>query len=378
MDKDIIKLLDILDEGNAYASFLKNSDLSNVDSWYSTGSYVLDAIISGKLTGEKAGVPSGRITMFYGESQCFKSSLVLKVLANAQKRGLTPIIFDTENAIDSDTAAGFGLDTSKVKYIVPKSIESCKNSIYKFCKMAADTNKKGKFIIAIDSLANLDSELEVSRMEKDSVSADMGSRAKAIKALLRTASNMAAIAKIPILITNHLYLNPSEMHPTLIKTPSGGLATVYMPSVSVQLMRKPIKEDAVKTDIGSTAIGQRNYSGIIIRAITAKNRFIKQYLEQEILVSFEKGVDKYHGLLELAVGFNIIQATGPTYSFNGEKLGYAKSFIDNSEFWENKIIPLLQEKIDTHWKYSTQQHQENAKIESELGLDVDENESAVK
>lgn len=375
MDKETVKLLDILDDGNAYSSFLKNSDLSNVDAWYSTGSYVLDAIISGKLTGEKAGVPSGRITMFYGESQCFKSSLVMKILANAQKRGLIPIIFDTENAIDSQTAEGFGLDTNKVKYIVPKSIESCKNSIYKFCKKAADTGNKGKFIIAIDSLANLDSEMEVTRMEKDSVSADMGSRAKAIKSLLRTCSNMAAIAKVPILITNHLYLNPAELHPTLIKTPSGGLASVYMPSVSVQLMRKPIKDDAVKSDIGTTAVGQRNYSGIMIRAITAKNRFIKQYLEQELLISFEKGVDKYHGLLDLAVGFDIIQTNGPTYSFNGEKLGYAKSFINDSNFWENKIIPLLQEKIDLSWRYSTAQDDENTLNEKNILLN-DEEDSA--
>lgn len=364
MDKETIKLMEILEEGNAYASFLSNSTISNVSDWYSTGSYVLDAIISGKLVG--GGIPKGRITMFYAESGCFKSSITMKVLASAQKKGLTPIIFDTENAVDAKTASNFGLDTSKVKYIVPKTFESCKNSIFNFLEKVIESKQQGKFIIAIDSLANMESALDISRAQKGSESADMGNRSKAIKALLRSCTNMAAVAQVPIIVTNHLYLNPSELHPTLIKTPSGGLGSVYLPSVSVQLTKRPIKEDAVKTDIGAPTVGQRNYSGMIVRALTAKNRFVKQYLEQELLVSFEKGADKYHGLLDLAVGFDIINASGPTYSFNGEKLGFAKSFINDHKFWDEQIIPLLQKKIDVHWAYSSEQEEENDRLEKEM------------
>jgi recombination protein RecA len=183
----------------------------------------------------------------------------------------------------------------------------------------------------------------------------MGTRARAIKTLLRTATQLAAITKTPIIITNHLYDNPGEMHPSLVKNMPGGKACVYMPSVSIQLMRKPVKEDAVKSEEGKLATLQRNYVGIIIRALTAKNRFQKQYLEGELYISFNSGVAKYHGMLDIAVGLGIIEQSGATYSFNGEKLGYAKSFQNDTEFWENKIIPLIEEKIKVEWAYSNSQ-----------------------
>jgi recombination protein RecA len=199
--------------------------------------------------------------------------------------------------------------------------------------------------------------MEQTRIEKDSTSMDMGTRARAIKSLLVTATQLAAITKTPIIFTNHLYDNPGELHPSLIKNMPGGKACIYLPSVSLQLMRKPIREDdkSIKGNDSTTATLQRNYVGVLIRALTAKNRFIKQYLEGEIFVSFDKGVDKYHGLLDLAVGLGIIEQSGATYTFQGQKLGYAKSFQNDVEFWENKIIPLIEDKIRVEWAYSSEQ-----------------------
>jgi RecA/RadA recombinase len=363
MDKELIKALELLDENNPFASFLDKSTLSRVEKWYSTGSYVLDAIISGKL--RNGGIPAGRLTMLYGESGCFKSSLVQKILANAQKDGLIPVVFDSENAIDPEGAERLGLDTSGVKLVPIFNIEQCRNSIHKFLTGVKEKGLEGKFIIAIDSLGNLESALETARIEKDSTSVDMGTRARAIKSLLRTCTQLSAITKTPIIITNHLYDNPGDLHPTLVKNMPGGKSCVYLPSVSVQLMRKPVKEDAVKSESGGLAVSQRNYVGIIVRALTAKNRFIKQYLEGELYVSFTNGADKYHGLLELAVELGIIQQGGATYSFNGDKLGYAKSFISDSDFWENKIIPLMEDKIKKAWAYSSEQDRENKELEKE-------------
>jgi recombination protein RecA len=367
MDKELIKAMEVLDIDNPYASFLKNSSLSTVEKWFSTGSYVLDAIISGKLVG--GGIPSGRLTMLYGESMTYKTSLVLKILANAQKEGITPVIFDTENAIDPESAERHGLDTSKAKYIPTFNIEKCRNDIHKFLTVVKEKGLEGKFIIALDSLGNLQSAMEVSRMEKDSTSMDMGSRARAIKSLLTTCTQLAGLTKTAIVMTNHLYDNPGDLHPTLVKNMPGGKACVYLPSVSIQLMRKPVKADAVKSNAGELAASQRNYVGIIIRALSAKNRFVKQYLEGELFISFSNGADKYHGLLDLSVELDVIQNAGATYTFNGEKLGYAKSFIENKEFWEKTIIPILQTKIDVNWAYSAEQDKQIRDMEAEAELE---------
>jgi RecA/RadA recombinase len=363
MEKELFKALEVLDENNPYATFLNNSSLSRVDKWFSTGSYMLDALISGKFVG--GGIPSGRLTMLYGESQTYKSSLIQKVLANAQKEGLIPVIFDTENAIDNEGALRLGLDTSKVKYIPTFNIEKCRNDIFKFLNVVKEKGLEGKFIIAIDSLGNLQSAMETSRMEKDSTSMDMGSRARAIASLLTTCTQLAGLTKTPIIMTNHLYDNPGDLHPTLIKSMPGGKKCVYLPSVSVQLMRKPVKADAVKANAGDLAAGQRNYVGIVIRALTAKNRFIKQYLEGEMFISFSNGADKYHGLLDLAVELGVIQQSGATYTIDGEKLGYAKTFADNKDFWEKRVIPLMQKKVDVDWAYSSEQDKEIRRMEAE-------------
>lgn len=82
-----------------------------------------------------------------------------------------------------------------------------------------------------------------------------------------------------------------------------------------------------------------------------------------MFVSFNKGVDKYHGLLDLAVGLGIIEQSGATYSYNGDKLGYAKSFQNNTEFWENQIIPLIEDKIKVEWAYSSEQEQDTIDTE---------------
>lgn len=65
MDKEIFKALEILDEGNPFSTFLNQSTLSVVDNWIDTGSYMLNAIISGKIRG--GGIPDGRVSMLFGE-----------------------------------------------------------------------------------------------------------------------------------------------------------------------------------------------------------------------------------------------------------------------------------------------------------------------
>ena len=345
------EVMDLLNEGNPYATYLNKSTLSTVDEWIDTGSYVLNGIISGKF--KTGGIPENRVTVMYGESMVGKSLFVQKILANAQKKGKIVVIFDSENAIDPEGAARLGLDTSRVKYVPIFNIEQCRNSYYNFCQGIKEKGLEGKFIVAIDSLGNLESKMEQNRMEKDSSSMDMGTRARAIKSLMRTATQCAALTKTTTIVTNHTYDNPGELHPTLVKTMPGGKSVVYMPSVSVQLMRKPLREDAkeLKTT-ETTAALQRNYVGVLIRALTAKNRFIKQYLEGDIYLSFNTGVNKYYGLLELAVALGVIEQAGATYNIGGKKLGYAKSFFNNVELWE-ELLPKIEQKAQVAWAYSS-------------------------
>jgi RecA/RadA recombinase len=356
MDKDIKNALDEINDINPFATYLCDSTLSRVGGWVDTGSYVLNAIVSGSLFG---GIPKGRVTMLAGESMTGKSLFVQKILAKAQQEGLTAVIFDTENAIDPEGAARLGLDIANVKYVPCISIEQTRNALFKFLTAVKEKKLEGKFIIAIDSLGNLQSELELARMGKDSTSSDMGTKARAMKSLMQTCTNLGAVTQTTILCTNHVYDDPSAMFPSIEKHMPGGKACVYLPSVTVQLARKPMKSDDGKTTDSDLAVGQKSYAGIIIRALTRKNRFIKQYLEGEMYLSFANGLDRYYGLLDLAVGFGIIVQAGATYALeDGTKLGYYKVWRKDTKLWEETIIPKIEARIKQEWVYSNNEEEE--------------------
>lgn len=361
MDKNIEKALDVIDTVNPFATYLSDSTLSRVGGWIDTGSYVLNAIISGSLHG---GIPKGRVTMLAGESMTGKSLFVMKILAAAQKNGLIPVIFDTENAIDPEGAERLGLDVSKVKYVPCVSIEQTRNALFKFLTSVKEKQLEGKFIIAIDSLGNLQSELSLSRMGKDNTSSDMGTNARAMKSLMQTCTNLGAVTQTTIICTNHVYDNPAALFPSIEKNMPGGKSCVYLPSVTVQLARKPMKSDGGKTMDGETAVAQKSYAGIIIRALTRKNRFIKQYLEGEMYLSFASGLDRYYGLIDLAVGLGAVIQTGATYQLeDGKKLGYYRQFRKNTDLWENTILPIIEERMKDEWNYSNKGEEPPEEVE---------------
>ncbi len=191
-------------------------------------------------------------------------------------------------------------------------------------------------------------------MDKESTSADMGTFAKAIKSLLKTCTNLSTLTKTPILITNHVYDDPSAMYPSLEKNMAGGKAAIYLPSVTVQLARSMLNtsKDDGKTIDGKLVALQKNFSGIILRALTVKNRFIQQYLEGDMYLSFSKGLDRYYGLLEIMKGMGVVTLNGKTYTdWENRPLGFYKIWRKKEDLWENILIPELEKRIKANWSY---------------------------
>jgi recombination protein RecA len=345
-NKNLQDVFEVLDE-TPYSTFLSENTLSNVDTWYDTGSYALNAIISGKL--KDGGVPKGRVIIFAGETGTGKTLLINKILGLAQKQGINPVIFDSEFAVDAESAKAVGLDPESTKYVPVDTVEGLRNTLSKFLDKVIENKLQGKFIISIDSLGNLSSEKEQQDMAKDKAASDMGSRAKGIKSLLRTLTLKAGQAGVTVLISNHTYSDPVALYPSLIKNQSGGSGPLYMASVIVQLAKKNEKSEDEGNEILPEA---RNYSGATLRALTTKNRFVPPFLETSLYLNFLNGLDKYSGLFDMAVNHGIILQTGSTYTMpDGTKLGYKKNFI-NEKFYEEIIIPGLETILASKYKYS--------------------------
>jgi len=349
MSKEFNKVFASLDKMNPEATFLSESALSVVDDWIDTGCMVLNSVISGSLYG---GVPKGRITGFAGPSQAGKTYIINKILAEAQKKGMMPVIFDTEVAIDRGSTEGVGLDPAKVKYVPVQAVEECRNQISAFLDSVIENKMEGKFIISIDSLGNLASQKELDDALKGKSASDMGTRAKGLKSMMRLLTFKAAKANTSILFSNHTYDDPSAMFPSLIKNQSGGKGPVYLASVLVQLAKRDEKNDKGNDD--DIMLSEANkYSGTTLRALTVKNRFVPPFLECEMYLNYKTGLDKYSGIKELAVNHGILEQTGSTYVLKstGKKLGYFKNWRNDESLWEESILPVLEEKLNEAYRY---------------------------
>lgn len=349
MSKELNKVFASLDKMNPEASFLSESALSVVDDWIDTGCMVLNSIVSGSLYG---GIPKGRITGFAGPSQAGKTFIINKILAQAQKKGMTPVIFDTEVAVDRCSTEGVGLDPETVKYVPVQTVEECRNQICAFLDSVIENKMEGKFILSIDSLGNLASQKEIDDTEKGKTAMDMGTRAKGLKSMMRLLTFKAAKANVPILFSNHTYDDPAAMFPSLIKNQSGGKGPVYLASVLVQLAKRDEKND--KTNDGDVMLPEANkYSGTTLRALTVKNRFVPPFLECEMYLNYKTGLDKYSGLKELAVNHGVVEQNGSTYVLaeGSKKLGYFKNWRTDETLWEESILPALEEKLQAAYKY---------------------------
>lgn len=347
------KALKGLKKTNPDAAFLNNNTLSTIPGFIDTGSYALNAIISGRI--KDGGVPIGRITGLSGPSGCGKTLIVNKIFGNAQKsHGMIPVVWDSEAAVDMKSAANVGCDTSSYIWNPIDKIEDCRNQMVQFLdEIIADDSMKGKFILAIDSLGNLVSAKELMDIEKNKDAMDMGIRARSMKSLMRTLTLKAAKAKTPIIFTNHIYDDPSSMFPSVIKNQGGGKGPVYLASVLVQLSMTQNKEE----DAGGAQIAIANkINGITMSAMTVKNRIIPPFLKTELQLNFKTGLDVYSGLEVMAVAYDVVKQTGATYVLpNGTKLGYFSKWSKNIKLWENTIIPELQIKLDKELTYSNDQ-----------------------
>lgn len=350
---DIKEAFKILDDLNPEASYLNENTLSTVKEWIDTGSMALNAIISGSIYG---GVPMGRLIGLVGPQACGKTLIANKVMANAQKKGMHVVYFDTENALDPETAANLGCDISKIKHCPIEIIEDCRNQIVKFLKNVVDNKLQGKVMIVIDSLGNLISAREAKIIEDGKDSADMGARAVSLKSMLRAITHAAAKANTPVLFTNHVYDNPAALYPTLIKTQSGGSGPLYMSSVLVQMSTKQErvgKSDNKNSNDEVTPLS-KDVNGLTMRALTTKNRFVPPFLECEMYLNFRSGLNKYSGLLEMAEGYNILEKQGHRHVLNGNVLGFYKDWRNDDSVWD-KILPLLDEKLKTELKFKKEE-----------------------
>lgn len=253
-----------------------------------TGVYILDAALSGKLLG--GGVATNRITAFAGESGAGKSFLCYSAARHAQKVGYSIIYIDTEQAIDLEDLPKFGIDNSleKFRLISSNKVEDVNILLTQLIDELKDQKLAGyelpKLMIVLDSLGQMASNKEKEDLLKGDIKQDM-TKAKALGSMFRSINTDLGFLEIPMVVANHTYMTLDMFSVEKLK---GGNGLLYSASVIGMMSKSKLKtgeEDDM--DLGS--------SGISVLFKTMKNRLAKPK-KIRFDISFVNGMNPYTGL----------------------------------------------------------------------------------
>ena len=232
--------------GMDVAHNLEEDNPTDVKEWIPTGSTWLDSIIS---KGQRAGIPLGKVVELAGLPSTGKSYMACQVAANAQKMGIDVIYFDAESAIDSKFVKAIGVDTSKMIYIQPPSVEFVLETIESLLE-----SNENRMLFIWDSLAFTPALTDV---EGDfNPQSSMAVKARVLAKAMSKLAVPIAVSQSTLLVLNQLKTNIATgpgAHIAAMTTPyvtPGGKAMNYAYSLRIWLTGRKAKSSFVEDDNG--------------------------------------------------------------------------------------------------------------------------------
>jgi recombination protein RecA len=267
----------------------------------------IDVIPTGALAVDLAlgvgGVPRGRVIEIFGPESSGKTTLMLHVVANAQKSGGLAAFIDAEHALDPGYAKKLGVNLDDLLVSQPSSGEEALT----ICETLARSNALD--VIVIDSVAALVPKAE---LEGDMGMATMGMQARLMSQALRKLTAILAKSKTTCIFTNQLREKVGVMFGNPETTP-GGKALKFYASVRLDIRRK----DTLKDDAGN-AVGNH------VRVKVVKNKVAPPFAEAEFDIIYNHGVDKEGSILDVGIGAGVVDKKGAWLQFDGELVGQGK------------------------------------------------------
>lgn len=304
------------------------SKLESGQGYIDTGSYILNAVVSGSIYG---GIPENRITGLAGEQSTGKTYYAMEIAKNfleSNKDGAV-FYFDTESATSKDMFVDRGFDSDRV-YIFPvDTLEDFRTQIIRILDNMLNMKEKERkpLMIILDSLGMLPSAKELTDALDDKQVRDM-TKAQIVKSIFRLVTGRLGRLKVPMIVTNHTF---KTMNPYGEATDMGGGSGLkYAASTIIHLSKSKEKD-------GTEVVGG------IIKAKMNKSRFTKETVVAPTRLFFdERGLDRHYGLLEIAEKYGIFDKEGTRYLIDGKKY-YGSDILKNPEKF---YTPEVLEKID--------------------------------
>ena len=300
------------------SAILSKSKFFTEKDMVTTGVPMINVALSGRLDG---GLIPG-LTMWAGPSKHFKTAFSLLMAKSYMDKYPEAVLlfYDSEFGTPVKYFETFGIDMDRVLHTPLTDIEQLKFDIM---QQLQEVNRGDKLIIILDSVGNLASKKEVDDALEGKSVADM-SRAKQIKSLFRMVTPHLNIKDISMVVVNHTYKEIGMFPKDIV----GGGTGSYYSADNIYIIGRQQEKD------GTEIVG---YNFIIN---VEKSRYVKEKSKIPISVSFDGGISKYSGLLDLAIeSGHVVKPTNGWYAkvdqSTGE-VGDKKRIADTStpEFME--------------------------------------------
>jgi recombination protein RecA len=249
------------------------------------------------------GVPRGRVVEIFGPESSGKTTLMLHVIANAQKAGGLAAFIDAEHALDPGYAKKLGVNLDDLLVSQPDSGEEALT----ICETLARSNALD--VIVIDSVAALVPKAE---LEGEMGMATMGMQARLMSQALRKLTAILNKSKTTCIFTNQLREKVGVMFGNPETTP-GGKALKFYASVRIDIRRKDTLKDAAGNAIGNH-----------VKVKIVKNKVAPPFAEAEFDIIYNHGINKEGSILDMGVASGAVEKKGAWLQFDGELIGQGK------------------------------------------------------
>ncbi len=309
----------------------KGESPAEVNEWLSTGSTVLDTIISNDIEAE-GGIPVGKLVEISGEAATGKSLLSYMILKDCQDRGGIPVLIDTENAANWSFLKLLGIKEQdkggNLVYLQPETIEEVFQAIEEIVRRIRENDKNKLCCIVWDSIAGTSTKAEIQGEYGDST---IGLGARLIGQGLRKSIRFIGNQRIALVFLNQVREKIGGMvfgDPTVSP---GGKAVPFFSSVRIKLYTN----GKLKADGATIGVG--------IKPKTIKNRLGPPHREAKLVMYFNRGLIDEESWLDELLKFGVATKVSAQKSQiinkdNGEVYEFKNTkFVDWIREIENKV-----------------------------------------
>ena len=274
---------------------------------------MVNVALSGSMDG---GLAPG-LTVLAGPSKHFKTSFALLMASAFLKSNddAVMLFYDSEFGSPQSYFDMYEIDTNRVLHTPITNVEELK---FDLISQLEQLDRNDKVVVVIDSIGNLASKKELEDALSEKSVADM-SRAKALKGLFRMTTPYLTMKNIPLLAVNHTYKEIGLFPKDIV----GGGTGIYYSADNIWIVGR--QQDKQGGEI-------KGYHFIIN---VEKSRYVREKSKIPISVSWEGGVEKYSGLLDVAMEGGYVEKPSPGwYQKKGTESKVREKETLTEDFWQ--------------------------------------------